>query len=88
MLDFTLPNAYILKFKKVNYRPAQYAGITNEQLLKQTGGDVNEIYKLNIDLKTKLSLCLEADKLLYTKFIRNENQESVKHRTPSSKSRQ
>ena len=88
LLDCTLPNAYILKFKKVNYRPAQYAGITNEQLLKQTGGDVNEIYKLNIDLKTKLSLCLEADKLLYTKFIRNENQESVKHRTPSSKSRQ
>lgn len=88
LIDCTLPNAYILQFKKVNYRPYEFNGISNEDLLEQTGGDVNKIYKLNIDLKTKLSLCLEADKLLYTKFIRNENQESIKHRTPSSKGRQ
>ena len=40
-------------------------------------GDINKICELPLDLKTKVTLCDKADKILYTKFIRNENQKPI-----------
>ena len=38
------------------------------------GSDKDKICELNVDIKTKLALCNKVDKYLYSKFIRNENQ--------------
>ena len=50
------------------------------------GIDISGEY--DIDLKTKLNICLEADKTLYTKFIRNENQKPYAYKQNHRKSGQ
>ena len=40
-------------------------------------GNTTKICELPLDLKTKVTLCDKADKILYTKFIRNENQKPI-----------
>ena len=40
-------------------------------------GDTKKICELPLDLKTKVTLCDKADKILYTKFIRNEAQKPI-----------
>ena len=42
--------------------------------------ELDKYYNLDLDIKTKLTLCLTVDKILYTKFIRNENQTTNKVR--------
>ena len=50
---------------------------SNENLIEECNEDTEKICNLQIDLKTKLTLCNKVDKILYTKFIRNEAQKSV-----------
>nr|DAW71279.1 MAG TPA: hypothetical protein [Crassvirales sp.] len=67
-----------LVIESADYRSAKLRGKTLDDLIKDCNYDVNEICKLDVDIRVKLTLCDRADKILYTKFIRNENQESYK----------
>ena len=64
-----------VKFETSDYRGRSIRGKKNDDLLKESGGDKNKILDIDVDIRTKLYLCIESDKLLYAKFIRNESQE-------------
>lgn len=85
LLDSKLPSGNDLELTRVNYRSLDTRNKTYEDLLNETDRDLTKICALNLDLKSKISLCTEADKLLYTKFIRNENQTSYNLRKTNSK---
>ena len=74
LLHSKLPNGNKLKFNTTNYYNRDIRGKTNEEIIKECNADKYKICKLNIDIRAKLNLCLEVDKILYSKFIRNENQ--------------
>lgn len=71
--------------QKICYRHVSLRGKTNDEIFEMTGGDKDKIMALPIDMSLKLLLCLKADKLLYTKFIRNENQTTSTYRENNRK---
>lgn len=77
LIDSKLPNGSKLKLEVTDYRHRSIRGKTNEDLIKECNNDTKRICELPIDLKTKLTLCDKVDKILYTKFIRNENQKPI-----------
>ena len=74
LIDCKLPNARSLEFKVSDYRHRSCRGKTNDELIELCNRDIKKICELSVDLKTKVTLCDKANKILYTKFIRNENQ--------------
>lgn len=72
-----LPNGTKLKLETSDYRHSSLRGITNEQLIESCKGNTEKICELPVDIRTKLILCDKSDKILYTKFIRNENQQPI-----------
>ena len=74
LIDCRLPNARSLEFKVSDYRHRSCRGKTNDELIELCNKDIKKICELSVDLKTKVTLCDKANKILYTKFIRNENQ--------------
>ena len=76
LIGCKLPNGKDIKFKTSDYRGRSVRGKTNADLYKLADGDKHKICKLDIDIRTKLYLSLDADKTLYSKFIRNENQKA------------
>lgn len=74
LIDCRLPNARSLEFKVSDYRHRSCRGKTNDELIELCNRDIKKICELSVDLKTKVTLCDKANKILYTKFIRNENQ--------------
>ena len=83
-----LPNGTKLKLQIGDYRHSSIRGKSNDELIAQCNSNTERICNLPIDLKTKLTLCDKADKILYTKFIRNETQTSVTFTKVNSKDRQ
>ena len=83
-----LPNANYVRIKPVDYRSVETRNYTTEQLYKHCDGDIDKIMRLDVSMKIKLNMCLESDKLLYTKFIRNENQTKSTYGSSSWKNRQ
>lgn len=77
LIDCKLPSSNNLKLTIGDYRHKNLRGKTNEDLIKLCNNDTKKICELPIDLKTKVTLCDKADKILYTKFIRNENQKPI-----------
>lgn len=73
-----------LKLEVSDYRQRSVRGMTNDDLITKCNEDTNKICELPIDLKTKLTLCDKVDKILYTKFIRNETQKSIAFRKINS----
>lgn len=73
-----------LKLTIADYRHTKLRGKTNEQLIEECDNDVNKIVNLPVDVKTKLTLCDKVDKILYTKFIRNETQKPFNIRKANS----
>lgn len=71
------PNAFNSKFYITDRRSRKVRGKTNEELIKECNHDTKEIVKLPLDMRTKLTMCLSVDKMLYSKFIRNENQKPI-----------
>lgn len=65
----------LIKFLPADTRGSDIRGKSNEELLVLCDNDCDKIIKLNLDGKTKLQLCLRANNILYTKFIRNESQQ-------------
>ena len=74
LCNCNLHRAYGYKLSMIDYRSVKVRQYTNEGLIKLTGGDKEKICHLPVSLKIKLSLCLQVDKLMYTKFVRNEAQ--------------
>lgn len=77
LLASTLPNAYSLALKTPNYVSRKYAGMTYDDMVKYANFDKVAICNMDIDIRKKLALCEKVDKMLYTKFIRNENQQPI-----------
>ena len=75
-------------FKTIDTKDIKLRQYSNEELLKLTNNDVNKIMDLDVSMKHKFVLCIQADKTLYTKFIRNEEQKKSLYGTYSRKSRQ
>ena len=88
LLNSKLPNGSKLRLEISDYRHKCVRGKTNEDLIKECNNDINLICKLPVDLKTKVTLCDKVDKILYTKYIRNENQEAYNVRKTNRKNRQ
>lgn len=74
LLDCHVPGGYHMRFQVTDRRARELRGKTNQDLAKECNNDTNKICELPLDVKTKLNICVEVDKMLYTKFIRNENQ--------------
>ena len=72
-------NAAQFEFTPQDYRSVELRGKSNAQLIEECGRDTSKICELPIDLKSKIHMCVEVDKMLYTNFIRNEGQTSYKH---------
>lgn len=66
-------------FTPQDYRSVEIRGKSNKQLIEECNGDLNKICELPIDMKSKVYMCVEVDKMLYTNFIRNEGQTSYKY---------
>ena len=77
-----------LCFKTIDTKDIKLRQYSNEELLKLANNDVNKIMDLDVSMKHKFVLCIQADKTLYTKFIRNEEQKKSLYGTYSRKSRQ
>lgn len=77
LLYCKLPNGSKYRLEMADYRHQSVRGKTNEDLIKLCNNNTNSICELPIDLKTKITLCDKTDKLLYTKFIRNEDQKPI-----------
>lgn len=77
LLGCTLPNSGNLKLEISDYRHRSVRGKSMQELIEDCNNDTDKICELNVDLKVKLSMCDKADKILYTKFIRNEDQKSL-----------
>lgn len=74
LLSCHLPKGDSLKFEASDYRGRSVRGLSNKQIGELYNWDKEKICNADLDIRTKLYLCLESDKILYTKFIRNENQ--------------
>lgn len=68
----------------IDYRDVSARNCTNEDLIKRCDYDKEKICNLHVSMKVKLALCLNVDKILYTKFIRNENQKQY-NASPSNR---
>lgn len=77
LLYCKLPNGYKFKLELADYRHQKLRGKTNDDLIKLCNNNTTSICELPVDLKTKITLCDKTDKLLYTKFIRNEDQKPL-----------
>lgn len=88
LIDCKLPHGRSLKLKISNYRKRDYRNKTNDELIELCGGDTTKICELPIDIKAKVTLCDKVDKILYTKFIRNENQKPYTFAKVDRKDRQ
>ncbi|MBO7693002.1 MAG: hypothetical protein J6Y28_09760 [Acholeplasmatales bacterium] len=77
LIDCKLPNGRKFKFEAADTRGLEGRGKTNEELREIAKDDLEAICNMQIGLKTKISLCNNIDKTLYTNFIRNENQEPI-----------
>lgn len=79
LINCSLHNSVNYKLTISDYRGSELRGKTNIELIKNCNRDKNKICDLHLDLKSKLSMCENVDKMLYTNFIRNENQESINY---------
>ncbi len=77
LLNCTLKNCNHSRIKSADYREVSLRGKSNDEIRELCNNDINKICSLGLDIGTKLYICLAANKILYTKFIRNENQTSV-----------
>lgn len=75
LLGCKLPEGTKFKLDIADYRHTSVRGKTNDDLIAECKGNLDKICELQVDLKTKLTMCDKTDKMLYTKFIRNETQQ-------------
>lgn len=88
LLDCKIPHGSKFRFVAADYRGNALRGKTNEDILNLAEYDPETLCKMPLDIRTKLNLCVVADKTLYAKFIRNENQKPINSSKASWKNRQ
>ena len=88
LIGCKLNNGRKLKLVISDYRGSNIRGKSNEDLAHMCNNNLNDICELPVDLKTKLTICDSVDKILYTNFIRNENQEPINATKTDRKNRQ
>lgn len=88
LIDCKLPTTKRLKFTTANWIATKYKNYNYDDLLKEANYDKDQVINLDVDIRKKLALCLRLDSLLYTKYIRNENQESFTAAKINRKNRQ
>lgn len=66
------------QFRRSRWRSLHLPSKTLEGLIEHCNKDMNKICDLDIDLPSKLSMCLTIDPTMGLKYIRNENQKSYK----------
>ena len=79
MCNKRFPGAQSFEFTPQDYRAVELRGKSNKQLIEECDNNLEKICELPIDMKSKLHMCVEVDKMLYTNFIRNEGQTSYKY---------
>lgn len=84
----TIKNGTKLKFTCSDYRHFKFRGKSNNQIAEEFNNNIEEIAKLNLDVKTKLNICLNINPKLYIKYIRNENQQPITTTKINRKNRQ
>ena len=78
MCNKRFPEAHSFEFTPQDYRAVELRGKSNKQLIEECDNP-EKICELPIDMKSKIHMCVEVDKMLYTNFIRNEGQTSYKY---------
>ena len=71
LINCRLPNGRSFKLEPTDYRAYKVRGKTNQDLIEECNRDVDKICELPVDIKTKLTMSVEVDKMLYLNFIRN-----------------
>ena len=79
MCNKRFPEAHSFEFTPQDYRAVELRGKSNKQLIEECDNNLEKICELPIDMKSKIHMCVEVDKMLYTNFIRNEGQTSYKY---------
>lgn len=79
MCNKRFPEARSFEFSPQDYRAVELRGKSNKQLIEECDNNLEKICELPIDMKSKLHMCVEVDKMLYTNFVRNEGQTSYKY---------
>ena len=87
LIDCKLPKGSKQKLTIADYRGRTLRGKSNEDIAKEYGNNKEAICELDLDIRTKLNICNEIDKMLYLNFIRNENQEPINAAKISRKNR-
>lgn len=77
LIDCKISGGSTFKLEIGDYRHRSLRGKSNDELIELCNNNTNKICELAIDLKTKVTLCDKVDKILYTKFIRNETQKPI-----------
>ncbi len=77
LIGCKLENGSLYEFQTSDYRHCSIRGKSNDTLAKECNNDLEKICELKVDIRTKLNICNEVDKTLYTNFIRNENQKPL-----------
>lgn len=85
LINSTLTHGRKLKLETSDYRGPNIRGKSNADLIEECNHDIRKICDLKLDLRTKLNMCDKVDKILYTKYIRNEGQTTYKSTTFGSK---
>lgn len=88
LINSTVTSGPRLEFRVSNYVGRNLSHYTYDKLLELANYDTTKICELDIDIRKKLTLCEKVDKILYTKFIRNENQEPIINPKVNRKNRQ
>jgi len=76
-----ITNASLFKFEVSDYRGRELRGKTNEELVSLSNNDLKKVCNMPLDIKTKLIICININKKLYFKFIRNETQKSITYKS-------
>lgn len=76
LLDCKCKSGTQLEFTPSDYRGKGTRDKTNEELVQESDGNKEWICNLICDIKTKLTLCNQVDKMNYLNYIRDENQAS------------
>ena len=79
MCNKRFPEAHSFEFTPQDYRAVELRGKSNKQLIEECDNNPDKICELPIDMKSKIHMCVEVNKMLYTNFIRNECQTSYKY---------
>uniref|UniRef100_A0AAU8MKF6 Uncharacterized protein n=1 Tax=Geladintestivirus 2 TaxID=3233134 RepID=A0AAU8MKF6_9CAUD len=87
LINCRLPKGDDMQLKMANYRSRELRGISMDKFIDMANADTGKICELPIDLKTKIILCDKVDKLLYRKYIRNENQKPFTFKSSNWKNR-